>query len=224
MFCPSYLAYDDDDFNSSDGANPDGDTAEDITASPLNFLQNNDDNMCGDGSCNMYANAFIRPVLDLGGNNSNVPFVLHETGGGAALPPTYQFANVGTEENQLFWTVYLLGAYQFTINRDWDPLAGRIVFGIVDAISGQGANVFLEATRECRINPTCSPIQKPLTEAVTSVHEVAHLLEARHCFDAGISSCGSATGGPDIMAPFNAGAITGFNQDNLNRLRSTRAP
>lgn len=225
LFCPSFRAHDDDDLGSNDGATPDGDEGEDVGEPPLNFLQSDDDVNCGDGGCNGYARAFIRPVRDLAGENGDVPFVLNETGGGAAnLTPTYRFANIASEEDALFWTVYLLGAYQHVLAQDGDPDTESRVFGIVDAISGVGANDFLEVGRECRVSATCNPILKAQMEAGTAVHEVAHLLGCRHCFDADINSCATATGGPDIMARFRAGAIAGFNQDNLDRMRDTIAP
>ncbi len=180
-----FTLYDDDDFNRDDGANKDGDEGEDLPAPDISLIQDSDD-----PAQNVYAPAYVRPTYDLGGDDS-VPFVLNvATDDAAGVIATYAFDNVGTEADPDFWTVYLLGAYQYVVERDADGRNESATLGIVDDINGLGANVFAESLAEFAPKPLC-------TSATTAAHEVGHLFfgsHGRHGFDGGLmDQCGDRT-------------------------------
>jgi hypothetical protein len=99
---------------------------------------------------NVFADAYIRPTYDLPNPNPVAPFLLHSLSNDPnldRLKAGYRFDNIATEADETFWTVYLLGAYQPWPKQDKDPQAETGVLGVVDAINGVGANVFMEVNR-----------------------------------------------------------------------------
>lgn len=67
---------------------------------------------------------------------------------------SYYFYNIGTESSEDFWTIYLLGAYQYTEDDDGDP-SFFTVYGIVDGEKlgdGKGATLFMEVNRATEYN------------------------------------------------------------------------
>jgi hypothetical protein len=169
----SYVLVDDDDFNDDDVGSLDGDDAENVTAPDTSLVQDSDN-----PSQNVFAPAYVRPTYDIGDNNDLVPFVLNVAEDtSAAKIATYDFDNVATEASQDFWTVYLLGAYQYTTDYDADGPATEvdIIGGAVDAINGRGASVFNEVLRPSEIGN-----QPVINKAQTAAHEIGHLFNGRH--------------------------------------------
>lgn len=167
---------DDDDFNNDDGTFKDGDQGENVIPPDVSLIQDSDVL-----TQNVFARAYVRPKYDLVGNDEFVPFVLNTPGpGGAAeLIDTYRFDNRASEADPEFWTVYLLGAYQYITDEDNDPDGEGATLGIVDDIgpNGVGASVFKEVVRP---EETTSFIPGVSNDAVTSAHEIGHLLGGEH--------------------------------------------
>ncbi|HYC00973.1 MAG TPA: transglutaminase-like domain-containing protein [Candidatus Limnocylindrales bacterium] len=198
----SFTVVDDDDLDGNDGALLDGDDGEDVRNPTLALLSNSDDAMT-----NVYSVAYIRPLFDVGDDNSSVPFVLNTPDGAdeeALLLGTYDFDQVATEADDEFWTVYLLGAYQMQTEEDADAEGGGTL-GQVDEIHGLGASVFLETARDVRLPGT------GCTEDVTVVHEVGHLFNLQH------------PEGGLMASPCNAGTSS-FSNASLQKLRDVDHP
>ncbi|HEX7184636.1 MAG TPA: hypothetical protein VF756_22620 [Thermoanaerobaculia bacterium] len=194
----AYVLVDDDDFNSDDPSNAlDGDDGENVTAPDTSLVQDSDD-----PGQNVFAPAYVRPIYDIGDNNDLVPFVLNVAKDApTAIIATYDFDSVGTEADDDFWTIYLLGAYQFIRREDMDPVTEPVAtLGIVDAINGRGASVYNEVGREAAT--VVSGIN-----AVTTAHEIGHLFNGQH-----------TDGG--LMTPTS----TVFTDVTLDRIRSLSHP
>ncbi len=187
---------DDDDFNNDDGSNLDGDEGENVSAPDTSLLQN------------AFAPAYVLPVFDVGDNNDFVPFVLNTDTRNppASIINTYDFDTVATEADVNFWTVYLLGAYQGWTDQDHDPATDDRVYGIVDAINGQGASVFNEVIRPPEGRSTTE-----VNNAATTAHEIGHLFNGQHT-DGGLMEQ-SATRSSIV-----------FSDITLNRIRSINHP
>ncbi len=187
---------DDDDFNNDDGSNLDGDEGENVYAPDTSLLQN------------AFAPAYVLPVFDVGDNNDFVTFVLNTDTRNppASIISTYDFDQVATEADANFWTVYLLGAYQGWTNEDHDPSTDDRVYGIVDAINGQGASVFNEVIR-----PPEGRFTTEVNNAATTAHEIGHLFNGQH-IDGGLMEQ-SATRSSIV-----------FSDITLNKIRSINHP
>lgn len=186
----AFRLYDDDDFNDNDGTTLYGDTlpspGENVSMPDTSLLTAGSDN----AATNVFAPAYIWPVYDIGDNNTNVPFVenlseLSQPG----IRGVFDFDQVATESDQNFWTVYLLSAYQITVERDGDPLSflpnGLIntAYGISDADprmnNGQGAIVFAEDGRGHEY-PADWTTRLGVSRAGTAAHEIGHLFGCIH--------------------------------------------
>lgn len=201
----TFTLVDDDDFNNDDGPNLDGDAGEDVTAPDTSLMQDSDE-----ATKNVFAEAYVRPTYDIGGNG-NVPFVLNTPGSGnnsaaesAELLKTYQFANRATEDDDEFWTVYLLGAYQMQTEEDCDPDAEACTLGQVDDINGQGGSLFKGATREAGTGGACG-------EASVMAHETGHLFNGIHPHG-------------DLMEEFCNNGTLNFSSDTLKEIRDISHP
>jgi hypothetical protein len=198
-----FVLVDDDDFNDDDGGTPDGDRGENVTAPDISLLEDSDD-----PARNVFAPAYVRPIYDVGDDNDFVPFVANETGWTPAdLVPTYDFDAIDTEGYDLYWTVYLLGAYQHTTDRDNDP-AGEstkgVVLGVVDRINGMGGSIFNEVLRSREVK-----ISAVINSATVAAHEIGHLFNGEH-----------ADGG--LMA--STVASRSFSEKTLAKIRSLDHP
>ena len=193
----AYVLVDDDDFNGDDLNLLDGDDGENVTAPDTSLMQDSDD-----PGKNVFAPAYVRPIYDIGDNNDFVLFVLNVAKDApSAIIATYDFDTVGTEADPAFWTVYLLGAYQFIRSEDLDPGVELMsALGIVDTINGRGASVYNEVARTGEI---------PFSgiNALTAAHEIGHLFNGLHP-DGGLMSSMSAT----------------FSDVTLNKIRSVSHP
>jgi hypothetical protein len=92
-----------------------------------------------------------------------------------------------TNTDNEFWTVYVLGAYQHTIEDDNDPTTDGLTWGIVDAVTlvtddleGSGALIFMELHRPHETPGYTSAPTNTLSMANTVAHEVAHLFSCEH--------------------------------------------
>lgn len=160
--------WDDDDYNSNDGTNPDGDTDEDIAALNSTFsIMQYSDNVAQ----NVYAAAFVRPKYDSAGvasyNSSSVVFQNN-----VALVENDVVAQINAgrgavNESDDFWVVYVQLDYQPDVRFDGDPDTELLnaIYGltyqnpstdVTDSVTGsasvpKGSNaslVFLESTKD----------------------------------------------------------------------------
>ncbi len=115
--------YDDDDFSNNDGANLTGDNGEAIPLPDVFLLP---EGSAGDvRTSNVLALAYIRPVY-YNANTLGTGFAQQfkaniDDFGQANLNSIIAFDNAGTNQDEKFWTIYLLNAYQARTDRDWDP-------------------------------------------------------------------------------------------------------
>ena len=126
---------------------------------------------------NIYAQAYIHPVYDIGDNNTNVLFTANVNAAtGADIRALFDFDQSATEASVEFWTAYLLGGYQYVLGRDGDPSTEAAPVGVTDEQNGVGSIVFMEVNgpKECTVSPDYCSI------ADTSAHEIGHLLNADH--------------------------------------------
>jgi hypothetical protein len=200
-----FTIVDDDDFNDDDGSQLDGDIDEDVPAPHLDLVLESDKS-----TENVFAPAYVRPTYDLSNDTPEVPFVLNFEGD--AKNPTdtahYKFDNQKTEKDPAFWTVYLLGAYQYTTDEDGD--GDRITtWGSSDG-SLLGASVFLEVGRPLETlrykdNPSVNP-------AATTAHELGHSFQRDHSTDG------------SLMCSPRYRKNTSFSDETLNNIRNAMYP
>jgi hypothetical protein len=210
-----FQLYDDDDFNNNDGANVDGDTrplpGEDIPMPNICLIQGA--NMptwsnCStqgnpdDPNTNILAPAYIHPVYDIGDNNEYTVFSANVSANtGPAIRDLFDFDQIATEASTDFWTAYLLGGYQHTIDADDDPESGDGAgqVGVTDAQNGVGSIIFMETNgpKECTLSPIFCNI------AATTAHELGHLLNAFEG-DGGIMDDESLSFSPTSLAKIRA--------------------
>lgn len=176
----AFTLYDDDDFDNGDGTLVDGDDLENIPMPPTTLLTANNGNPAtssDDPTRNVLAPAYIWPVYDIGDNNDNVPFMSNvQEPTNESITGLFDFDQIATEESTGFWTVYLLGGYQYILARDEDPeTETQVTLGVSDG-TGIGSIVFLETNgiKECP-----EPILACNIPA-TSAHEIGHLVSAEH--------------------------------------------
>lgn len=166
-----FQLYDDDDFNDNDGNLVDGDDRENVPMPPTSLLTQNSD----DPAVNLLAPAYIWPVYDIGDNNDNTQFTVNvAANSGQAIRDLFDFDNLATEASPEFWTAYLLGAYQYTVEFDNDPESELLYAGISDDQNGQGSVVFWEphGAKECLSTPAACSVPG------SAAHEIGHLLNA----------------------------------------------
>lgn len=156
-----FTLVDDDDFNSNDVGNLDGDAGEDINDPDTSMVMNSD--LITE---NIFAQVYIRPIRDIGG--ADVPFTLNAPPNNA-FTSIFDFDNAATKDSADFWTIYLVGAYQYSTDVDSDPnpVPGvSRIHGVADA-GRTGAALFKATNSETR-RATC---QEPIIVA----HEIGHL-------------------------------------------------
>src|SRR5262249_11145856 len=136
----------------------------------------------------VFAPAYIRPTYDLAGND-NVTFIVNTPADtSAAKRSMYDFSNIATESDPLFWTAYLLSAYQHTAQTDADPDVeaaapppGGAILGTSDGDSehdAQGAMIFLETIADTdRVTRSLGKsTPAACKEPAVAAHELGHLL------------------------------------------------
>lgn len=184
----SFVLVDDDDYNSNNDGNDD--EGEDVNAlsDTFSWIQTSDN-----PSENVFAPAYIMPIRDGGGppNNSNDESdAIFDLNVPANFPGAEALFRPQSEqhENDAFWVVYLLIAYQGQEDRDADPnfekKGGGITFALdsdsvsskeeVDELGGDGSLVFLETMRDVDAN---SSTNSPFDFRKRAVpHEIGHQL------------------------------------------------
>lgn len=179
-----FQLYDDDDFD-DDGGLLNGDTGEDIPEPDTSLLTANSD----DPNTNFLATAYVRPVYDVVDTRDNSIYAANVES--TSVPDRralfVDWDSESTNTDIQFWSVYLLGAYQYVTERDNDPNSANVPFtlGIVDAVTGftgegSGALIFSELHRPSEF-AGYSPSPTDLSSmAVTVAHEVGHLFSCRH--------------------------------------------
>lgn len=123
-------------------------------------------------SDNVLAAAYIIPAYDLGGGATDSFFV--NSPPDTTLMYDYDWRAHDNDAN--FWTAYLLGAYQPTIDEDGDPESEdgtstrrRVVLGVTD-LADTGSTIFAETIRD-----QADPFQGICYPAGIVAHELAHL-------------------------------------------------
>ncbi|HMS39165.1 MAG TPA: hypothetical protein PKE69_02985 [Pyrinomonadaceae bacterium] len=181
-----FQLYDDDNFDDGIGL-LNGDIGEDIPMPNTNRMTANSD----DATANVFAHAYVRPVYDVGDNNDSVPFFANvENNEITDLFDTYftqQATHTGSDAGE-FWTIYLLGGYQYTTASDGDPrrfnssMVLQNVYGAADvperARTGRGAIIFTEEGRNTEYPAGWT--DPPVSRAYTVGHEVGHLFGCIH--------------------------------------------
>ena len=230
----SFTLYDDDNFD--DGAGIlNGDEGEDITPPPIEIIQPVD-NPCLEAvssNCNVFAPAFVKPVYDLTVGIEEVAFAANVNVSVNPLtqapPPVeihahFEFDNFDYETSLDFWTVYIVGAYQYDIRVDSDPNSSPGVRGIVDALNGLGALIFMETTRATEIS---NPLNRPIGRNFTVAHELGHLFNGQHndLFPIGTTDASSAglmsTSISRVSGVFNPVTINKYEGSNEWSANST---
>jgi hypothetical protein len=197
----AFVLVDDDDFNGDDPALlRHGDDGEDVPPPSMTLIADGFDNGVCDGTApNVFGPAYVCPVFDVGDSNDVVPFVLHTPDSELEKIATYDFDAIGTEADPNFWTVYILGAYQFDTDQDNDPGGNlkKLVLGTVDALNGMGVSLFHEAVADAARSK--DHVDQNCTDAVLAVHELGHLFRGVHSDGEIMSSgCSSMTLGFSI--------------------------
>lgn len=162
----AFFLYDDDDFNNNDGANKKGDENENVSPPDLSLVQDSDH-----ASNNVFAPAYVRPTYDIGNNDDYVHFVLNTP---STFTDTFDPDSVTINGSNDFWTKYLLGAYQYTIDEDGDSETSPRTPGIAKK-PGLGATIFVELLRRPE-----AAITNLANNAATTAHELGHTFGGEH--------------------------------------------
>jgi hypothetical protein len=227
-----FQLFDDDDYNDDDGPPPigdgtlDGDTGEDISmpedyqsmpVSSTSLLTANSDNT----NTNVFAAAYVHPVYDIADTRDNSIFQANVASDNATdIRPLFADRDSSsTNTANDFWTVYILGSYQHTLDEDNDPSTEGETSGIVDEITnvtgdleGSGALIFLELHRTREV-PNYNPIPTDVTSLANTVaHEVGHLFSGRH-------------GELGLMGDINGQVLSSqFSPTTISRIRGLAHP
>jgi hypothetical protein len=187
----TFVLVDDDDYNENNTGALNGDENELITALPTTFslMQNSDD-----PAKNVFATAFIQPVLDGGesisNNETNIDFALNVSDVPNATTVLGQLnngRNPGIKELNDYWVTYIQIGYQGDLRFDNDPQsesdrdAVTYVTEIADSVKtanngsiavpegGYGSLIYMEVIKD-------GNIQNPdrLLKTTTVPHELGH--------------------------------------------------
>lgn len=187
----SFTLYDDDDMDDEDVGNLNGDQGDNVPEPDLGLLTPNEvscSNTFNTNNCNVFVSAYVQPTYDLSGSHEDIPFYTNTSSSSLANIRTSYFQNKMYEANTDFWTIYLLGAYQFESSIDGDPDSSGAIFGFKDGPGtndGEGAVIFNEVgrPREYENMNTINPVDwrmRPVSRRFTVAHEVGHLFGGDH--------------------------------------------
>lgn len=211
----TFTLYDDDDMDDDGGGYQylNGDEGDDVPEPPDSLVRYVDTPCSATVTtgCNVFAPAYVKPIYDLTGSHENTGF---NTNINVSIDPVFtvppaeiqawfNFDNVITEANPDFWTVYLMGAYQYDSRRDNDPSEEGGILGTVDRLNGQGLLIFSEITRPTEIPNFAG---RPVGRHYTLAHEVGHLFYGEH-EDLG------------LMTQTSTRTVGTFDERTLNKIR-----
>ncbi len=182
-----YPLYDDDDFNDDTWPNGfDSDNGEDVVAlhDSYNLLQENDDRDCIDGTCNVFATAYIVPNFSWGDQYSttNVLFKLNINDIAMQVEEQIDLGrNIESGENDNFWVAYVQIGYQHSTVEDEDPENENSTFGATKGqlstddvtnesgvpLGSEGSLVYIEVMRDGHRSANPARIK-------TIPHEIGH--------------------------------------------------
>jgi hypothetical protein len=172
-----FTLYDDDDMDDDDHPTLNGDENDSMPIPDTGLIENSH-SMCPDAhtanNCNVFAAAYVRPTYDLLGEIVNA-FNSNVDDGLIGSYRSLYFQNSATEASETFWTVYLLGAYQYRTNSDGDPGEEGGVLGVVDQLNGVGGAVFFEMNRPTEYAVMPGWDTRPVARRFTIAHEIGHL-------------------------------------------------
>jgi hypothetical protein len=214
--------YDDDDMDSED-PNLNGDDGDPVQR-PDTDLMEDSDVPCTDvfnaNNCNVLVNAYVRPTYDLTGENVG-SFNANVDDGLIASYRNSYFQNQSTEASESFWTVYFLGAYQYTTLLDGDP-PDATMYGLTDGVAandGEGSVIFNEENRDHEYaslddyNPFPTWRTRPVNRRFTMAHEAGHLFGGTHQdYTPFTTDSGLMTQGDKIIHPI-------FTTVTINKIR-----
>jgi hypothetical protein len=214
-----FILYDDDDMDDDDVTSLNGDTGDNVPAphsDTVPDLLRDNDTACTDtfnaNNCNVFVNAYVRPVFDLTGED--IPLFSSNVNNAdiASYRNTY-FQNRGTEASEVFWTVWLFGAYQLE-NATGDPDIPPTTWGQVDDINAVGATIFTETNRPTEYALTSTPSTRPVAKRFTVAHEIGHLFYGLHDdYDGPVSSDAG------LMAQTGLRTSPIFTNTTINKIR-----
>ena len=152
-----------------------------------------------------FRKAYIKLVPFDGGT---APFLVnYEDTTLQACRKAYRFDRAGENAGD-YWSVYLLGAYQYSYDNDCDPDLDMGTAGVAE-IRGMGASVFSEPLLEWAPG---SGLDLGSLSRWTAAHEVGHIWGGRHADGGLMYDPGGEHGGMH------------FTPESISRLRMTETP
>ena len=219
----SFILYDDDDVN-DDGV-LDGDEGDTVPEPDRGLLQSVD-TPCPSAytanNCNVFASAYVRPEYDLTGNQRNVTYFANRSNTEIDTLVQTFFQAKSTEASEVFWTIYLLGAYQQLETDSSDPDRLGALYGVTGTLE---STIFEELARATeyedfdRLYTSVAPWRnRSIGKRFTSAHEVGHLFGCDHM------DGGSAVTDYGVMGTVDTRTTANYNDYSLNIIRKRRHP
>jgi hypothetical protein len=226
----NFRLYDDDDMDDEDTISLNGDENDDVQEANIDLIQSNEA-VCLVGTdgkvsnkCNALLKAYVIPEYDLTGSHTEIPFSSNVTATKIALINSNAdyFNNIALEARTDFWTIYMVGGYQFTDESDNDP-AGSITWGRADALTGGiGLFTFNELNRptennvlDQRVLPPGIDVwrNRPVDPKYNTIHELGHLFNGEH------DDCQNFGGNAGVMRQFGNITIGVYCDETIFEIR-----
>ena len=132
------------------------------------------------------------------------------------------FQAKSTEASEVFWTIYLLGAYQQLETDSSDPDRLGALYGVTGTLE---STIFEELARATeyedfdRLYTSVAPWRnRSIGKRFTSAHEVGHLFGCDH-----IDGCSAVTD-YGVMGTVDTRTTANYNDYSLNIIRKRRHP
>ena len=222
----TFALYDDDDMDDNDVEVLKGDQGDDVDEPDFGLLISNDvpcSNSFDTNNCNILVSAYVTPLRDLAGSHQNTDFYINATDANLVSIRMGFFQNRQYEASVVLWTVYLLGAYQYTEQDDSDPDLQGAILGKTDGVSandGEGSVIFNEVNRTHEynvldiLNPNVlSWTTRPVNRRFTIAHEVGHLFGGTH------EDYTTSTTNAGLMAQSTIRLNPPFTDATINKIR-----